>query len=329
MSATRLPKRTLLKTYMLVGDANEMCDVIVIDKESLGPLLYDCHTTLLKGLCGRHSADAMYEVLANKYAYVTRDLCAAFVTCCPDSIRAENVEPQKADAGHTPISSKRAMERVQIDLICLSSADPERNEDYKYILTVKDHFTGFVWLFGMKTKQRHEVVHHLRSVFTWFDVPQIIQADNGSEFKGLAISPRDLENSLRAKAKSSTWAYDLHPLGGDTVRELKQMFPDTILIHGRVRGSSTQGSVERANRDVQRYLWEACLVHNATHPEDAGKWSIHLQNVNRMMNGRSNQSRGKISPFELMFMRVPSQRLASIAELDDTLREQMCRWEPF
>jgi hypothetical protein len=38
------------------------------------------------------------------------------------------------------------MERVQIDLIVLTSALPEHNDDFKYILTVKDHFSKYVWL---------------------------------------------------------------------------------------------------------------------------------------------------------------------------------------
>jgi hypothetical protein len=159
--------------------------------------------------------------------------------------------------------------------------------------------------------------------------PQIIQSDNGSEFKGLAISARDLPNECRAIAVGRAWKYEWHPLGGDVVTSLEQIFPDTIMIHGRVRGSTTQGSVERANRDVQRYLWQACLQHGESHPQDDGKWFIHLRDVNQLMNGKSMRSRGDHSPFEIMFNRAPSQRLASLAEVDDVLRGQLSQWQEF
>ena len=51
---------------------------------------------------------------------------------------------------------------------------------YKYILTCKDHFSAFVWLFPLKSKTKVEVVRNLRMAFRWFGAPRILQADNGS-----------------------------------------------------------------------------------------------------------------------------------------------------
>eukprot|EP01047_Picozoa_sp_COSAG01_P033270 COSAG01_NODE_2441_length_7690_cov_241.628903_8_plen_269_part_00 len=155
--------------------------------------------------------------------------------------------------------------------------------------------------------------------------PQIIQSDNGSEFKGLAISARDLPNECRAIAVGRAWKYEWHPLGGDVVTSLEQMLPDTIMIHGRVRGSTTQGSVERANRDVQRYLWQACLQHGESRPQDDGKWVIHLRDVNQLMNGKSMKSRGAHSPFEIMFDRAPPCTTGRPATVGGSSRRKACR----
>jgi hypothetical protein len=155
-------------------DATETCTVIVPDKESLGPLLHDCHTTLLNRKPGHHLSDTMFEVLRNKYAHINRDMCDTIVSCCPSCMSDLQSVPDKAKAGHTPVPSKRAMERVQIDLICLASALPDSNDGFKYILTVKDHFSAFVWLAALKTKQRTEVMHHLTLFFSLFGAPQII-----------------------------------------------------------------------------------------------------------------------------------------------------------
>jgi hypothetical protein len=177
---------------------------------------------------------------------------------------------------------------VQIDLIIMTSVLPAKNEGKKYILTVKDHFSAFVWLRALKRKNKIAVFKKLKNIFRDFRTPDILQADNGGEFKNLAMSTKQL------RAYCKTHGLDLPKDVGDETLEsrfaslfdeelstddLAQCFPNTHMVHSRVRASSTNGSVERANQDVQRMLYYAMLRHGVERREDQGVWIIHLDKV--------------------------------------------------
>jgi transposase InsO family protein len=72
------------------------------------------------------------------------------------------------------------MQRVQIDLMDFRT---DCDGDYKWIIQVKDHFSRYVWLFALYEKDSEEVTAHLKQWIGAFGEPQIIQSDNGSEFK--------------------------------------------------------------------------------------------------------------------------------------------------
>jgi transposase InsO family protein len=73
------------------------------------------------------------------------------------------------------------MERVQIDLkeYTLYAED---NDDYRYQLTIVDHFSGFPWAFPLFTKRSEEVAFHLVKLFMVVGPPKILHSDNGGEF---------------------------------------------------------------------------------------------------------------------------------------------------
>lgn len=85
----------------------------------------------------------------------------------------------------------------------------------------KDHLTKFVILRALTTKRAAEVVEHLIEIFALFGAPRLLHSDNGKEFA----------NKL--------------------VRELVWRWPECRIVHGRPRHSQSQGSVERANLDIQ------------------------------------------------------------------------------
>ncbi|KAF0686392.1 KRAB-A domain-containing protein 2-like, partial [Aphis craccivora] len=87
-----------------------------------------------------------------------------------------------------------------------------------------DHLSKFVTLRALKTKTAAEVTYNLIDVFCSFRAPSILQSDNGRKFVNRIID------------------------------ELKYMWPQLKIVHGKPRHSQSQGSVERANRDVQDIL---------------------------------------------------------------------------
>ncbi|CAJ0925976.1 unnamed protein product, partial [Mesorhabditis belari] len=96
--------------------------------------------------------------------------------------------------------------------------------DYKFIFVYQDHLTKFVSLGALKTKTAKEVVDNIVSIFGTFGGPQILQTDNGREFA----------NKL--------------------LEEAVAQWPGCKILHGKPRHSQSQGSVERANADIEDIL---------------------------------------------------------------------------
>ena len=77
---------------------------------------------------------------------------------------------------------------------------------------------------ALSTKTAEEVAYHALDIFCLLGAPHVLQSDNGREF-----------------AKQ-------------IVKEVIGMWPECKLVHGKPRHSQSQGSVERANKDVEDML---------------------------------------------------------------------------
>ena len=66
-----------------------------------------------------------------------------------------------------------------------------------------------------------EVAWNLVDIFLFLGAPHILQSDNGREFTAEMVS------------------------------ELKEIWPDLLLVHGKPRHPQSQGSVERCNGDIK------------------------------------------------------------------------------
>ncbi|XP_008189468.1 KRAB-A domain-containing protein 2-like [Acyrthosiphon pisum] len=117
---------------------------------------------------------------------------------------------------HTAFNS-----RAQIDLINMQS---QCYNDYRFILNYQDHLTKFVLLRPLKTKRAEEIAINLLDIYTTFGAPSILHSDNGREFV----------NSI--------------------ITNLNEMWSDVKIVHGKPRHIQSQGSVERANRDIEAIL---------------------------------------------------------------------------
>ena len=84
--------------------------------------------------------------------------------------------------------------------------------------------TKFVQLRPTKTKRAEEVAYILVDIFCTFGAPTILQSDNGREFANAVVE------------------------------EIKDMWDVAKIVHGKPRHSQSQGSVERANQDVEEML---------------------------------------------------------------------------
>jgi hypothetical protein len=91
-------------------------------------------------------------------------------------------------------------------------------------MVYQDHLTKFCNIKPLTSKKASEVAFNLIDVFTIFGAPHILQSDNGCEFTALVIS------------------------------ELKIMWPELVIVHGKPRHPQSQGSIERSNRDIHDML---------------------------------------------------------------------------
>ncbi|XP_045118078.1 KRAB-A domain-containing protein 2-like [Portunus trituberculatus] len=160
-----------------------------------------------------------------------------------------------------PILSNSMNSRCQVDLIDMQS---QQDGEYRFILNYQDHLTKFVCLRPLKTKTAEEVAYHLVDIFCDKGAPHILQSDNGREFCNKLIT------------------------------EVLVLWPGCKLVHGKPRHSQSQGSVERANKDVEAIL--ACWQkdYNTT------KWSEGLRFVQWQKNTRFHRGIGR-TPYEAMF----------------------------
>jgi len=170
-----------------------------------------------------------------------------------------------------PITSNDFNERGQVDLIDFQSV-PDGN--YKWILNYQDHNTKFKSLRPMENKRAIEVSTHLLSIFLIFGAPSILQSDNGREFVNCVID------------------------------ELKQLWSECVIIHGRPRHPQSQGSIERANQDVEHML-RAWMQDNVSQ-----RWSIGLQFVQWQKNCSYHRTIGR-SPYNALFGNDPKVGLTS------------------
>ena len=114
----------------------------------------------------------------------------------------------------------------------------------------------------------------LLDIFCLFGAPASLQSDNGREFCN------ELINSLR------------------------EMWPDLNIVHGKPRHSQSQGSVERANQDIENILTTWMQDNNTN------KWSEGLRFVQFMKN-KAYHSGIKRSPYNAMFGTDPKTGLTS------------------
>jgi len=106
--------------------------------------------------------------------------------------------------------------------------------DFRFIFCYQDHLTKFVILRPLKSKRAEEIAYNLLDIYTTFGAPAILQSDNGREFVN------------------------------STITELHNMWDDVKIVHGKPRHSQSQGSVERANRDVEDMLATWMAENNST-----------------------------------------------------------------
>ena len=192
---------------------------------------------------GHGGRNRMIKETQLKYKNVTTECIMIYLNLCTSCLKKSKVA--KKGLVVKPMLFKEMNSRAQVDMIDMQS---QPDGDYKWILVYQDHFTKFVQIRPTKSKRATEVAYNLLDTFCTFGAPSVLQSDNGREFS----------NSV--------------------IEELKDMWDGLKIVHGKPRHSQSQGSVERANRDIEDMM-STWMDSNST-----DKWADGLRFVQCMKN---------------------------------------------
>lgn len=131
-------------------------------------------------------------------------------------------------------------------------------------MVYQDHLTKFILLRALTSKRAEEIAYKLNEIFLTFGAPCILHSDNGREFANCVIN------------------------------EFKSLWPELKIVHGKPRHSQSQGSVEKANQDVEN-MSASWISDNKT-----VKWSEGLPFVQFMKN-RAYHTGIRQTPYKAMF----------------------------
>ncbi|XP_041366789.1 KRAB-A domain-containing protein 2-like [Gigantopelta aegis] len=189
---------------------------------------------------GRHKM----VIFWSRYANIMRESTELFKSLCIECQKKRKRATTKGVVVR-PILSKDFGSRGQVDLIDMQSMT---KAPYKWIIVYQNHLTKCCVLCPLTSERAAEVAFRLMDIFLLLGAPQILQSDNGSEFTASVIT------------------------------ELKVLWPDLLMVHGKPRHPHSQGSVEGLNCDVKDRLIAWLGDNNST------DWSVGLRFVQFQKN---------------------------------------------
>lgn len=233
---------------------------------------------------GHMGQERTHNYCRDKYYNCTQRLVIIYCeTCFVCMQKNPTVAPMKGS--RKPIRSNHFRERFQIDLIDFRKM---RKRDpfgvlMRWIMTVKDHSTGFTYVCALPRKTARAVAHKLQEVFGLIGYPSIFHTDNGKEFTAKAI-----------------------------LRFLRSLNPSIITVTGRPRKPSDQGSVESMNRTVKRILGSE-LAERRMAGENPN-WTEVLGTVMSTINSNSGRCSYSTSSYMSIFGKSYDQEISCSSE---------------
>jgi len=239
---------------------------IVSDMLSLFDVIDEAHRA-----GGHMGIDRTLQATKPTYHSPTQELVTIYCQLCYVCKEKTPVIPVRKGA-KKPIISSAFRDRFQVDLIDMRAC--RRKNEYgvwmRWILTVKDHSTGLIWLSSLPFKAARFVVYELERYFGFVGYPQIFHTDNGKEFVAKKV-----------------------------VELLKKNNPHCYPIQGRPRTPRDQGSVERGNGTVQRILNSILSERRQLGLHD--NWTLILGQVMTCCNNHSTRLKYSVSAYEAVF----------------------------
>ena len=201
----------------------------------------------------------------------TYDLCRLNLEDCYICHEKQPTIPARKGA-KKPIISSHFRDRIQVDLIDMRTM---RKPDVygtmqRWIMTVKDHSTGLVYLAALPQKKAEYVAAELEKYFGFAGFPHILHTDNGKDF----IATLVVEMMMRHN-------------------------PNCFIVTGRPRTPRDQGSVENANKLVKQVLMSISRQRRIEGIET--NWTKILGQVMSVCNSHSGIRKFSTSSYQAVF----------------------------
>lgn len=189
--------------------------LIVIAKEDIEDKLKEIYND---PKTGRKNVEAMYSVITNRYANITKGDISDFLN---KQTSYQMTKKQARSRVSRPILCSEPRERYQIDFIVYKQHS-RQNGGYKYIFVCIDCFSKYVMVFPTKRRTMSSIIEAIDYCISQMNKPTIIQGDN--EFYKQAL-----------------------------ISHLQEKY-DIKFIPSSPYTPSTNGMVERTNRTIKNIL---------------------------------------------------------------------------
>ena len=185
-------------------------------------------------------------------------------------------------AAPRPVTARTIQGQHQIDLMDLSKEAVGHNTRvYKYVLSVMDIFSRYLWLRPLEKKSSQHVSRALAKIYSEHGPLDRLQNDRGKEFEGKV---RPLCKQLKIK-----------------------------LIKSRPYHPQSQGKVERSHRRLRKKI----MYDLVSLGKKGVNWAANLEDYNRILNEECKEELGWRSPFKIYYGRKSNQLVkASLDRVD-------------
>ena len=182
------------------------------------------------------------------------------------------------------------MEEIQCDLItitCKKGLLPSLKHSFRYILTLKDCFSKYCWLFPLKSKEGTPIANILLKIFHEHGAPRYLHSDNGTEFVNRFVT--------------------------DACSRF-----NVVIVHGRPYHPQSQGQVENLNRRVKNCLRHFLLQH----PEDerCDEWPGVVKEIEYFIN-HSWHHMVRSTPYAVFFGRFELKNVGKVPVQPEFMEE--------
>lgn len=230
--------------------------------------LYEVLSSAHVATCHR-GRDKLDTYLKKSYMGISQQVITVFTSLCKLHHQQKSITSYCKKPITKPIQANGFLCHVEIDLMDFRKIPCNCSKKHCWILHVEDHFSKYSWLIPLKSKETSEVAQNLEPLFWMFGFPETLHSDNGKEFKSRTMAEFCKKHNIKQ-------------------------------VHGAPRNPSTQGLVERANRNVKENIFNLIKENDLT----SNYWCKFVNEAAYKKNITLHRAIAKV-PYEVVFGFLP------------------------